>query len=80
MEERLTPLALTRDEVIKHWLLNLAIECALPLRVLFPAFHWPSRNAKEIPGVRSEDLLKSLLNLFDSGMIAFSSELAEDDL
>lgn len=71
---------LTRDELIKHWLLHLAIECAIPLRLLFPAFHWPTRNAKPIPRVKPEDFARNLLELFDFRQIVVSSELKEDDI
>src|SRR5438874_397791 len=78
MEERLAAPALSREGLIKHWLLNLAIECPISLRVLFP-FTWPTRNVREIPNVQAEDFARNLLALFDSGMIAVSSELPEDD-
>lgn len=70
---------LTRDELIKHWLLHLAIECAIPLRVLFP-FFWPTRNARDIPDVEPEDFARNLLELFDSGLILIFSGLEEDDV
>lgn len=68
MEERLAAPTLSRDEIIRHWLLNLAIECSISLRVLFP-FRWPTCNAREIPNVQPVELARNLLELFDSGLI-----------
>lgn len=78
MEERVAGPTLSRDALIKHWLLNLAIECSMPLRVLFP-FRWPTGNAREIPHAEAEELARNFLALFDVGMIHVFSDLDEDN-
>jgi hypothetical protein len=79
VEERLVAPTLSRDQIVKHWLLNLAIECSIPLRVLFP-FRWPTRNAREIPNVPAEEIARSVLELFDSRMISVSSYADESSV
>ena len=76
MEESVTATTLSHNQMIKHWLLNLAIECSIPLRVLFP-FRWPTCNAREIPNVQAEELARGVLQLFDSGMISVFSDVDE---
>jgi hypothetical protein len=77
-EEHEIALTLSRDQLIKHWLLHLAIECPIPLRVLFP-FRWPTRNARAIPDIQAEDLVRNLLDLFDAGLIVVASDTKEND-
>lgn len=77
MEERLA-VPLSRDVIIRHWLLNSAINVPIPLRVLFPFFSWGRLNLREIPNVQGEDYARNLLELFDSGMIEFSSAPEHD--
>jgi hypothetical protein len=79
MEERVAVAPLSRDEIIRHWLLNSAINCPVSLTMLFPFFTWPRLNLREIPSVQPDDYVRNLLKLFDSGMIEFSSALPEDD-
>lgn len=66
------------DEVIKYWLLNTAVEFGVPLTHIFPEVS-QALNVKPVPGCGSEDYASGLVELFDSGMIALSSEVEGDD-
>src|SRR6266849_2582850 len=67
------------DEVIRHWLLNTAVEFGVPLTCLFPEIS-QGLNVKPIPGCSSEDYAGGLIELFNSSMITLSSEFPEDDV
>ncbi len=63
---------LSFSEIIRHWLLNTVVEFGVPLTSVFPvAGH--GLNVKPIPGCTSDDYAKALLELFDSGLVRFSS-------
>jgi len=79
MGESLVPAGLSRDEIVKHWLLNLAINCPIYLPLLFPSLRLDALNVKAIPHCPAADYARGLFDLFGSGMITFSSELPEDD-
>jgi hypothetical protein len=66
------------DKVIKHWLLNTAVEFGVPLTHIFPEVS-QALNVKPVPGCGSEGYASGLVELFDSGMIALSSEVEGDD-
>src|SRR3954464_8858827 len=66
------------DEVIKHWLLNTAVEFGVPLTHIFPEVS-QALNVEPVPGCCSEGYARGLVELFDSGMIALSSEVEGDD-
>lgn len=70
---------LSREDLIKHWLLNTAIEFCRPLLHVLP-FVRGTLNAKEIPFCRPEDYAHGLLELFRSGELLFTSENSEDDV
>jgi hypothetical protein len=58
--------------------LNTVVEFGVPLIYIFPEVSQPL-NVKPIPGCASEDYAKRILELFDSGLITFSSEVPGDD-
>jgi hypothetical protein len=68
------------DLMIKHWLLNLAVEYPVWLGHLFPAIACEAWNVKPIPGCDARDYARNLIELSDSGMVAFSSEVPGDDV
>ena len=71
---------LSADEMIKHWLLNLAVEYPVWLGCLFPAVDGEGLNVKPVPGCHAADYAGCLLELLDSGMIKLSSEAPGDDV
>ena len=71
---------LSADEMLKHWLLNLAIEYPVWLGQLFPAVASQSLNVKPVPRCDAQDYARGLIKLFDSGMITMSSEVPGDDV
>lgn len=79
MEERLVAPPPYRDQITKHWLLNLAVEFEIVLTRLFPRVKEQGLNARAVPGCTGKDYARNLLELFDSGMIVFSSTLEDDD-
>src|SRR5438552_7986133 len=71
---------LATDELAKHWLLNLAVEVSVRLVLLFPVVEGEALNVKPIPCCKTEDYARNLIQLFDAGMIRFSSEEPGDDV
>ena len=71
---------LSADELLRHWLLNLAIEYPVWLGQLFPAIAGEALNAKPVPHCDAQDYARGLVELFDSGMITLSSEVPGDDV
>lgn len=68
------------DLMIKHWLLNLAIECPVWLGHLLPAVECEALNVKPVPGCDARGYARNLMELTDSGMVVFSSEVPGDDV
>ena len=68
------------DEMIKHWLLNLAVEHPVWLGCLFPAVDAEGLNVKPLPRCKALDYARGLLELLDAGMIKLSSEVSGDDV
>ncbi|SRR6266699_6119684 len=67
------------DDVIKHWLLNTAVEFGVPRTcILRPVSQ--GLNVRPIPGCSHDDYARGLAEIFDSGLITFSSELREDEV
>jgi hypothetical protein len=64
--------------VVKHWLLNAAVEFGVPLFYVFPAVS-QALNVKPVPSCGSDDYATGLIDLFDGGMITFSSDVEGDD-
>lgn len=71
--------AMSPDMMIKHWLLNLAVEYPVWLGHLFPAVECEALNVKPVPGCDAKDYARSLIELSESGMITLSSEVPGDD-
>ena len=80
MAERLAASILSRDEIIKHWLLNTAVECPTGLNRIFPLPNTLSLNTRAVPNANAKDYSRNLLDLLDSEMIIFSSGFPEDDV
>lgn len=68
------------DMMVKHWLLNLAVEFPVWLGQIFPLVDPVGLNVKPVPGCNAADYAKALIELYDSGFIAFSSEVPSDDV
>lgn len=71
---------MSADPMIKHWLLNLAVEYPVWLGHLFPAVACEALNVKPVPGCDAKDYGRNLIELSDSGMVTFSSEVLGDDV
>jgi len=71
---------LTIDEITQFWLLTSATDFARALGYFFPEVYGLALNMKEVPGVDARGYADALLNLYDSGMIEFSSEISGDDI
>lgn len=65
--------------MIKHWLLNLAVEHPVWLGYVFPAVECEALNVKPVPGCGAKDYARNLIELSDSGMVVLSSEVPGDD-
>lgn len=75
----------TRDDldlraITRHWLLNTAIEVPVRLVRLFPRIAGKALNVREIPGCQASDYARALIELYDSKMIRFTSEVPGDDV
>lgn len=70
----------SRGDLIKHWLLNTAIEFPRPLIHVLPGVRGLTLNAKEVPGCVPDDYANGLRELHRSGHIVFTSENPEDDV
>lgn len=70
---------LSLPEIVRHWLLNTAIEFGVPLTCIFPRAG-RGLNVKPVPKCDSETYANGLLELFDSWQITFSSEESDDDI
>jgi hypothetical protein len=55
--------------VVRHWLLNTAIECPRKLSDLLPVVRGLHLNVLDVPGAKPEDYASGVLSLFDSGSI-----------
>lgn len=71
---------MSADMMVKHWLLNLAVESPVWLSQIFPLIDSEGLNVKPVPGCNAADYARNLIELFDSGMILLSSEVPEDDV
>jgi hypothetical protein len=70
---------MSADPMIKHWLLNLAVEYPVWLGHLFPAVDCEALNVKPVPGCNAKGYARNLIELSDSGRVAFSSDVPGDD-
>lgn len=71
---------LSREDLIKHWLLNTAIEFHRPLLHLLPKTRGMTLNAPDVPGCTPQDYAAGLMSLFQLGYVNFSSEDPRDDV
>lgn len=71
---------LSREDLIKHWLLNTTINFGCSLLHILPTVRGISLNAKPVPRCIPEDYAKALRELYVSGHIQFSSEDSRDDV
>jgi hypothetical protein len=55
--------------IVRHWLLNTAIECSRKLSDLLPVVRGLLLNVLDVPGATPEDYASGVLALFDSGSI-----------
>ncbi len=63
---------LPSDEIVKHWLLNLAVSFPIPLWRLYPVVRVEGLNVKELPGFTAEDYAEALRGLFSDQMVRIS--------
>jgi hypothetical protein len=68
------------DEMVKHWLLNLAVEVPVWLYLLFPAVEGDALNVQPVPRRNAEDYAAGVMDLCEAGMIKLSSEVHGDDV
>lgn len=71
---------LFREDLIKHWLLNTAIDFPRPLLHVLPVVRGITLNAKEIPGRAPGDYAHALQELYLSGHVQWTSEDRIDDI
>lgn len=71
---------LSREDLIKYWLLNTAIKFPRALLHIFPKSRGMTLNAPNIPGCTPEDCASGLISLFELGNVTFSSEDPRDDV
>jgi hypothetical protein len=70
---------LAREDLIKHWLLNTAIDFPRPLIHVLPKVQALTLNAREVSGCAPEGYAQRLRELYLSGNILFTSEDPTDD-
>jgi len=70
----------TIDKLMRHWLLDIAVEFPRSLVLLFPFVEGEALNAKTIHGQQPESYAKGLINLFENGLIRFSSDVPGDEV
>ena len=68
------------DPMIRHWLLNLAVEYPVWLGHLFPAVDCEALNVRPVPGCDAPDYARTLIEACDAGMVTLSSEVPGDDV
>lgn len=68
------------DKLMRHWLLDIAVEFPRCLVLLFPFVEGEALNAKTIHGQRPESYAKGLIELFEGGLIRFSSDVPGDEV
>ena len=71
---------LSKDELLRYWLLTSAIDHPVELACFFPKFEWGPLNMRDLPGCTANDYVRELLELFDRQWIEFSSLIEEYDL
>lgn len=71
---------MANEELIRHWLLNIAIEFPRALDLLFPSIDAEALNVREIPGAEPRDYASCLADLADDRLIGFASTVPGYDL
>lgn len=71
---------LSKEELLRFWLLTSAIDHPVGLTCLFPRFDWDTLNASGFPGCAASDYARELLALFALEWIDFDSNVAEDNV
>lgn len=71
---------LSREDLIKFWLLNTAIKFPRPLLHILPKTRGMTLNSPNIPGCTPQNYADGLLSLFQRGHITFSSEDPRDEV
>ena len=69
---------LSKEELLRYWLLTAAIDHTVSLSCFFPKYEWGPLNMREIPGCIATDYARELLALFDHEWIEFDSSTVED--
>lgn len=69
-----------KEEVIRHWLLDLSVDLRLPLKLVLPRVESESLNVKPIPHCLPEDYAKGFLKLIEEGAISLSSAHPGDNV
>jgi len=70
----------TKKDMLKHWLLNLAVRHPIWLGLLFPSVEGEALNVKPVPGCGPEDYARGLVELIESGMVRLSSQVPGDEV
>ncbi len=70
---------MNKEEVVKHWLLDVAVELPVWLYDIIPNVKDVKLNVRPIPRCGAQDYATGLLELYHSGAIVLSSEFPEDD-
>ncbi len=60
------------QEIVRHWILNLAIEGRRRLSDFFPYVEFEYLNVKPVPGAVPEHYAEAFLALFDAGLVRCS--------
>lgn len=68
------------DKLLRHWLLDVAVEFPRNLCLLFPFVDGEALNAKTIHGHQPKSYSRALLDMFEEGLIRFSSDVQGDDV
>ncbi len=68
------------DAVIRHWLLNLAVEIPVDLHRILPVIQAQGLNVRTVPTCEGRDYARGVIQLHESGMIELTSKDAADDV
>lgn len=63
----------TSSEIVRHWILSLAIEGARRISDFLPYVEQESLNVRKIPGIAASEYAATFLDLFSSGLIRLRS-------
>src|SRR6266568_45646 len=77
---RMRMATLSKEELLRYWLLTSAIDHSVSLNCFFPKYEWGPLNMRDLPGCSPADYARELLVLFDRKWIEFESTSAENDV